>query len=429
MPQTITEKILARAAGKEAVVPGEIIDAKIDTLLMHDLTSPDAIKVLRNEFRNGIAEGLRVVIAPDHYIPQKDIASAILYKELMNFYEEHKDNPNIFAYPLGENYGVCHIMLPQEGHALPGDVILGADSHTCTYGALGAFSTGIGSTEAGNVLATGRLWLRVPESLKIYISGNLPKNVMAKDLFLKVVGDIDVDGALYQAMEWTGEAIRRLSTEERMTITNMAIEAGAKSGIVAPDDETYNYLYPRVPQNRRGDLSELCDLKSDPDADYANAISYNASDLVPLVAQPSLPSNVKPADELNDVKIDQAYIGGCTGGKLEDFVSAAEILKGNKVAKGVRLIVVPSTQKIYRKMLDTGLIGLYLDSGAVVSAPTCGACLGGHTGVLAPGEVCISVTNRNFRGRMGHPESSVYLASPLTVAASAITGYITGAPK
>ena len=434
--QTLTEKILARAAGKDRVSPGETIDAKVDVLMMHDVTSTGAIKLLRKEFGNKVAEGLKIVVVPDHYVPNKDIASAVLYQELKAFVEEQRGRgAHVFSHMVeGGDFGVCHVMLPEKGHVIPGQVLVGGDSHTCTYGALGAFSTGIGTTEAGNVLATGRLWFRVPESFKFQVSEAMPKNVMAKDLFLRVVGDIGVDGALYQAMEWTGDTIRNMSMDERMTLTNMAIEAGAKSGIIEPDETTLQYaaLRWRSPVSRFADLKEAVgkgELRSDIDAYYAQTKRINASGLEPLVAKPHLPSNVVPASELSNIKIDQAYVGSCTGGKYEDFVAAAEVLRGQRIANGVRLLVVPSTADIQRRLVKEGLYDVFMDAGAVFGPPTCGACLGGHMGVLAPGEVAISSTNRNFRGRMGAPESFVYLASPKTVAASALAGYITGAKQ
>jgi len=435
--QTITEKILARHSGKDRVIPGETIDAKVDVLMMHDVTSTGAIKLLKKEFGNNIAKGLKIVVVPDHYVPNKDIESAKLYQELKSFVEEQTaKGAKIVSYMIeGGDYGVCHVMLPEKGHVIPGQVLVGGDSHTCTYGALGAFSTGIGTTEAGNVLATGDLWFRVPESYKFEVTGKMPKNVMAKDLFLRVVGDIGVDGALYQAMEWTGDTIKNMSMDERMTLTNMAIEAGAKSGIIAPDEKTLKYLEDRkmglypFGTNVISWMNFFKEIESDVDAHYTNTKKIDVSGLEPLVAKPHLPSNVVPASELKNIKIDQAYIGSCTGGKYEDFVAAAEILKGNRTAKGVRLLIVPSTADIQRRLVKEGLYDLFMDAGAIFSAPTCGACLGGYMGILAPGERAISSTNRNFRGRMGHPESEVYLASPKTVAASALEGYIKGAEK
>lgn len=441
MGMTITEKILARASGKEKVVPGETIEAKIDTLMMHDVTSTGAIKILKKEFSNKIANGLKIVVVPDHYVPSKDIKSASLYKELKEFVEEQKSKgANIKDYMIeGGDYGVCHVMLPEKGHVIPGQVIVGGDSHTCTYGALGAFSTGIGTTEVGNVLATGKLWFRVPESYKIEVKGEMPKNVMAKDLFLRVVGDIGVDGALYQAMEWVGDAIIYMDMDERMTLTNMAIEAGAKSGIIPFNDITLEYLTnvgmkvgwgnTELSVSKYKYLEGVLDLLSDRDAHYSNIKKIDVSGLEPLVAKPHLPSNVVPASELNDIKIDQAYIGSCTGGKWKDFAAAAEVLAYKRVARGVRLLIVPSTAEIQRRLVKEGLYDIFMNAGAVISAPTCGACLGGYMGVLAEGEKCISSTNRNFRGRMGHPDSEVYLTSPKTVAASAVAGHITGAEK
>ena len=428
MGMTITEKILARAAGKERVVPGETIEAKIDKVMMHDVTSTGAIKLLKEKFNNKIADGLELIVVPDHYVPNKDIASAILYKELKEFVAEQKSKGvKIHDYMLeGGDYGVCHVMLPEKGHVIPGDVIIGGDSHTCTYGALGAFSTGVGTTEVGNVLATGKLWFKVPETYKIEVNGNMPSNCMAKDLFLRVVGDIGVDGANYMAMEWAGDTISKMLTDERMTLTNMAIEAGAKSGIIASDIETLNYLFKRKVDFPYHILKKLI---SDEDANYAKIKRMDTSELEPLVAKPHLPSNVVPASELNNIKIDQAYIGSCTGGKYEDFVAAAEVLDGNKIAKHVRLLIVPSTADIQDKIVNQRMYEVFRSAGAVFGPPTCGACLGGHMGILAPGEKCISTTNRNFVGRMGDKTSEVYLASPKTVAASAIAGYITGAKK
>jgi 3-isopropylmalate/(R)-2-methylmalate dehydratase large subunit len=452
MGMKITEKILARASGKEKVVPGEIFWAKINKIVMHDVTSELAIDILNKNFQEKIAPNLEVIVTPDHYVPCKDIASAKLYQHLKNFVEEQiKKGADITPYMIeGGDYGVCHIMLPEKGHVIPGDVIIGGDSHTCTYGALGAFSTGVGSTEIGNALATGDMWFVVPESYKIEVNGKMPKNVMAKDLFLRVVGDIGVDGARYMAMEWKGSTIEEMCMDERMTLTNMAIEAGAKSGIIEPDDTTSKYLleiarerggghmfsqelseriggghFEEITKHYRGELG----LFSDEDAQYSNIKKIDASGLEPLVAKPHLPSNVVPASELKNVKIDQAYIGSCTGGKWYDFIQAAEVLRGNKIAKGVRLLIVPSTADIQRRMIKEGLYEIFMDAGAVVSAPTCGACLGGYMGILAPGETCISSTNRNFVGRMGDPKSFVYLASPKTVAASAVEGHITGAEK
>jgi 3-isopropylmalate/(R)-2-methylmalate dehydratase large subunit len=430
--QTITEKILAKHAERDRVSPGEIVWCKVDGLMMHDVTSDLAIDILNKDFGGKIAGELEIVVVPDHYVPNKDIKSAALYGKLKRFVAQAKEQgADIHTYMIeGGDYGVCHYMLPEKGHIKPGDLWVGGDSHTCTYGALGAFSTGFGSSEAGNVLGTGDMWFRVPESMKIDVNGKMPRNVMSKDLFLRVVGDIGVDGALYQAMEWTGDTIRNMSMDERMTLTNMAIEAGAKNGIIEPDIITERYVRKKNIFNADSNWTQTYrELASDLDAHYALTVPIDASGLEPLVAKPHLPSNVVPASELKNVKIDQAYLGSCTGGKWKDFAAAAEVLKGNRIAKGVRLLVVPSTADIQRKLVKTGLYEIFMDAGAVFSAPTCGACLGGYMGILDKGERCISSTNRNFRGRMGHPDSEVYLASPKTVAASAIAGFIMGADK
>lgn len=416
MGMTITEKILARSSQKEKVIPGEVVESNIDIALAHDVTSAKAIELVDQEFGGKVWDPEKIIVTPDHGVPNKDIQVAELVRQLLDFVES-KHIPNLYAVETG-NYGVCHSILPDEGHVLPGEVIVGADSHTCTHGALGAFATGIGSTELGNVMATGKLWFRVPASIKIQAEGSFPKNVMAKDLFLRVVGDIGVDGALYCAMEWTGSAIQRLSMDERFTLTNMAIEAGAKSGIIACDDITRDYLKQRTSK-------PYTEYESDEDAVYKEVLHYDVSAFKPYVATPFSPANVQEASDLQHVKIHQAYIGSCTGGKIEDFEAAAQVLKGNKKAKGVRLLIVPATQKIQRYLVTTGLYDIFMDAGAVMLAPGCAACLGYHGGILAKGEVAISSTNRNFRGRMGHPDSKVYLASPMTVAASAISGCIT----
>ncbi len=416
MSQTITEKILARASGKKSVVPGEVIIANVDIALAHDVTTDLAIDIVEKEFGGKLWDPSKIVILPDHGVPNKDISVATLVKRLLDF-AKAKGIKNVFSIETG-TYGVCHTMLPEEGFVRPGEVIIGADSHTCQAGALGAFSTGLGSTELGNVFATGKIWLKVPETLKIEVNGKLPKDVMAKDIFLRVVGDIGVDGALYMAMEWTGSTIEALSIDERMTLTNMAIEAGAKSGIIAPDKKTIDYVKART-------KVKFTPVYSDPDAKYAKVLKYNAADLQPLVAKPHLPSNVAPAKDCKKVKINQAYIGSCTGGKLDDFAAAAKILKGKKKAKDVKLLIVPATTKIQREIINRGWYDIFMDAGAVFVTPGCNACLGYHGGILAAGEVCISTTNRNFRGRMGHIDSEVYLASPITVAKSAIAGHIT----
>ncbi|MBN1157608.1 3-isopropylmalate dehydratase large subunit [Candidatus Woesearchaeota archaeon] len=413
MGQTITEKILESHAD-EKVIPGKIINAKLDIIMCHDVTTPPAISMLQKLGKDRVFDRKKIIVTPDHFIPNKDIQSAELAKRLREWARKHEIEN---YYEVG-NHGVCHAILPEQGHVLPGQVIVGADSHTCTYGALGAFSTGIGSTDIAYAIATGKLWFRVPESMLFTVNGTLGKGVYSKDLIIHVISRIGVDGALYKAMEFCGKAMEKLSTEARMTVTNMAIEAGAKSGIIAPDNETKNYLKKRAKE-------KFVMLNSDEDAKYSEKIDVDAGELEPLVACPSLPSNVKKASKLKDIKIDQAYLGSCTNGRIEDLRVAARIIKGERIKKGTRMIVVPATTEVYKQANKEGLIDDFIAFGAAVSTPTCGACLGGHMGILAAGERCISSTNRNFVGRMGHVKSEVYLASPATVAASAIEGRIT----
>ena len=415
MPQTITEKILAKHAGKKEVKPGEIINADIDLVMCHDVTTPPAITMLEKEGITKIFDKSKIVVTPDHFVPNKDIKSAELAKRLRDWVNKH-DIENY--YEVGR-HGVCHAILPEQGHVLPGITIICGDSHTCTHGALGAFSTGVGSTDLAAALATGQLWFKVPETIKFVINGKLPKGVYSKDIILKIISDIGVDGALYKAMEFTGETIGDLSVEARMTITNMAIEAGAKTGIIAPDKKTIDYVKERTKHK-----FEV--ITSDEDAVYSEIKEYDVSTLEPMVSFPSLPSNGKTAKQAENmnIKINQAYLGSCTNGRIEDLRIAAKIMKGNKVAKGTRMIVVPATTEIWKQANKEGLLDIFMESQATVSAPTCGACLGGYMGILAEGERCISSTNRNFVGRMGHPKSEVYLASPATVAASAIEGKI-----
>ncbi len=413
MPQTITEKILAKHAGKKQVKPGEIVDVKLDVVMCHDVTTPPAIKMLKEKGINKVFDKDKIVVTPDHFVPNKDIKSAELAKRLRDWVNKNKIEN---YYEVG-CHGVCHAILPEQGHVLPGTTIVCGDSHTCTHGALGAFSTGVGSTDLAAALATGKLWFKVPETIKFVINGKLPKGVYSKDIILKIISDIGVDGALYQAMEFTGSTIKDLSVEARMTITNMAIEAGAKSGIMEPDKKTIDYVKKRTKKKFKV-------VKSDKNANYNKVIKYNVSKLEPIVAFPNLPSNGKPISKVKNIKIDQAYLGSCTNGRIEDLRVAASILKGKKIAKGVRMIVVPATTDIWKQANKEGLLDIFMEFGATVSTPTCGACLGGYMGILAEGEKCVSSTNRNFVGRMGHPKSEVYLASPATVAASAIEGKI-----
>jgi len=414
MGMTITEKILAKHAGKKAVKPGELINADIDIIMCHDVTTPPAIDMLYKRGIRKVFNPDKIVVTPDHFVPNKDIQSAELAKRL----REWVKTCSISKYYEVGRHGVCHALLPEQGHILPGELIIGADSHTCTYGAFGAFSTGVGSTDLAAALATGKLWFKIPESIKFEINGKLPKGVYSKDIILFVISQIGVDGALYKAMEFTGSTIKDLSVEARMTITNMAIEAGAKSGIIEADQKVIDYVNKR--SKKKFEI-----IKSDKDAKYSEFREYDASKLEPVIAFPDLPSNGKFISEIKkDIKIDQAWLGSCTNGRIEDLRIAAEIMKGKKIAKDTRMIVVPATTEIWKQANKEGLLDIFMNFGATVSTPTCGACLGGHMGILAEGERCISSTNRNFVGRMGHPKSEVYLASPATVAASAIEGKI-----
>ncbi|MEW6202063.1 MAG: 3-isopropylmalate dehydratase large subunit [bacterium] len=415
---TITEKILAAHSGKSGVTPGEIVMVSVDVAMANDITAPQAIKEFHRTGVASVFDPEKIVLVCDHFVPSKDIASAEQVKLVRQF--AHEQNIRHF-YETGSG-GICHALLPERGFVAPGDVAIGADSHTCTYGALGAFATGVGSTDMAAVWATGKIWLRVPESIRIVFTGNLPKWVGGKDLILNLIGRIGVDGARYKALEFTGDAVRQLSIFGRLTIANMAIEAGAKSGIFEADVETEAYLKART--QRTG-----TNYSSDTDAKYADEVEIQVSNLSPQVACPDLPENVKPVEELKDVKLDQVFIGSCTNGWLSDLRAAAEALRGRRVHPDVRLIVIPATAEIYLDALREGLIETFVEAGAVVGPPTCGPCLGGHMGVLAAGEVCLSTTNRNFAGRMGHPTSKVYLSNPAVAAASAVTGRITHPEK
>ncbi len=412
MAQTIAEKILAEKSSKKSVEPGEIVEAGVDYIMANDVTAMPAFGVFE-EF--GVAP-LRdkIVLIPDHYVPNKDVPSAEQAKAMRDFVRKY-DIPNYFE--IGRN-GVCHQLMIEEGFVAPGRLIIGADSHTCSYGALGAFATGIGSTEAACAMALGSLWFRVPETQKFVVDGELGDYVMGKDVILHIIGDIGVDGALYRSMEFYGSAIEALGLADRISIANMTIEAGGKAGIIPPDEKVFEYLKGRV----RG---EYRPVYADRDAEYLETFTYDAADIPATVAKPFLPENTAPASELSNITIDQAYLGSCTNGRIEDLRVAAKILRGRKVHPGVRMIVVPATKEVYEGALDEGLIRIFMDADAYVSGPTCGACLGGYMGVLAKGERCISSTNRNFVGRMGHPDSEVYLANPAVVAASAIKGRIT----
>jgi len=415
MGMTITEKILAAHAGVAAVAAGELIMARVDVALGNDITAPIAIREFRESGATKVFDPDRVILVPDHFVPNKDIASAMQAKLVREFAREQNLT---WFFDAGE-MGVEHSLLPEQGLVLPGDLIIGADSHTCTYGGLGAFSTGVGSTDLAAAMITGEVWLKVPQSIKFIYNGTLGPWVEGKDLILYTIGDIGVDGALYQAMEFTGPVIDKLSVEGRLTMANMAVEAGAKNGIIAPDALTEAYVRDRAVRGYTA-------FQSDEDARYARTITYDVGAIEPQVAFPHLPENTRGISAVGEVTIDQAVIGSCTNGRIEDLRSAAKVLKGHKAARGVRLIIIPTTPAIYRQAMDEGLFEIFMDAGAVISPPTCGPCLGGHMGILARGERAIATTNRNFVGRMGHPESEVYLSNPAVAAASAITGRISG---
>lgn len=410
---TITEKILAAHSAKKGVSPGELLDVRIDLALANDITAPLAIKAFKEIGAKRVFHRDRVVLVPDHFTPAKDILSAEQCKILRNFAKVQRLT---HFFEVGE-CGIEHALLPEKGLVLPGEVAIGADSHTCTYGALGAFSTGVGSTDLGAAMATGKLWFKVPESFKFIYYGKINPWVSGKDLILFTIGDIGVDGALYHAMEFCGEAIRELSMASRFTMANMAIEAGAKNGIIEPDEITLQFVKPRAKRPYRI-------YRSDREASYAKVREYNVSRIFPQVALPHIPSNVKDVREVGKIEIDQVVIGSCTNGHLDDLRVAAKILRGKKVAPSLRLIIIPATQEIYHQAMKEGLFEIFLSAGAVISPPTCGPCLGGHMGVLAGRERALATTNRNFRGRMGHSESEVYLSSPAVAAASAVKGRI-----
>jgi len=412
-PMTITEKILAAHTTKKQVSPGEILDVRVDLALGNDITAPLAIQAFEEIGAKRVFRRDRLVLVPDHFTPAKDIPSAEQCKVLRKFAKVHQIT---HFFEIGEA-GIEHALLPEKGLVLPGDVVIGADSHTCTYGAVGAFSTGVGSTDLAAIMATGRLWLKVPESLKLVYHGKLNPWVSGKDLILFTIGDLGVDGALYQAMEFCGETIQRLPMASRFTMANMAVEAGGKNGIFEPDEITLQFIKPRAKRPYRL-------YRSDREAHYADVREYNVSKIHPQVALPHIPSNVKDVKEIGKIEIDQVVIGSCTNGHLDDLRVAAKILRRKRIAPSIRLIVIPATQEIYRQALKEGLIEIFLSAGAVVSPPTCGPCLGGHMGVLAAGERALATTNRNFRGRMGHAQSEIYLSNPAVAAASAVKGRI-----
>lgn len=413
MGMTMTQKILARAAGMDAVKAGDLIKANLSLVLGNDITAPVAIREFDKLGVEDVFDKKKVALVPDHFTPNKDIKSAEQAKVVRTFANEFGIE-NYFE--VGE-VGIEHALLPEKGLVVAGDVVIGADSHTCTYGALGAFSTGVGSTDMAAGMATGRAWFKVPEAIKFNLTGKLNPYTSGKDLILHIIGMIGVDGALYKSMEFTGEGMHTLSMDDRFTIANMAIEAGAKNGVFEVDDLTREYM-------REHSVREFTEFTADDDAEYSEVIDIDLSKVPHTVAFPHLPENARTPENWGDVAIDQVVIGSCTNGRLTDLQRAAEILKGHKVKKGIRVIVFPATQKIYLDAIKDGTLSTLVEAGCVISAPTCGPCLGGHMGILAAGERCVSTTNRNFLGRMGHVESEVYLASPEVAAASAITGKI-----
>ena len=410
----IIEKILAKASGKDYVSPGEIVEANVDVAMAHDLTGPLTVESFRKIGAEKVWDNQRIVIVFDHLVPASSERSAELHSILRKFVNEQKIEN---FYDVGRG-GICHEVMPEKGHVRPGELIVGADSHTCTYGAFGAFATGIGATDMAAVFAKGSLWLKVPSVIKVNVNGQFQKFVTPKDLILNIIGQIKADGAIYKGIEFTGSTIRNLSVDGRMTISNMVVEMSAKAGIIEPDEITLNYVKART--NKPFKI-----FKSDSDATYEKVLDIDVTDMEPQVSCPHSVDNVKPISEVGDVNIDQAFLGSCTNGRLEDLRSATEFLKGKKIRNGVRMIVIPASQEVYLQALQEGLLETFVKAGAIVGDSTCGPCLGGHFGLLASGEVCVSSSNRNFIGRMGSPKAQVYLASPATVAASAITGKIT----
>jgi len=409
----IAEKILALASGRDEASPDEIVEAKVDVAMANEITGPLAIEAFQKIGIEKVWNNQHIVMILDHQVPAESIKSAVLHKIMREFAREQRIKK---LYDIGFG-GVCHQIMPEKGHVRPGELIVGADSHTCTYGAFGSFATGIGSTEMAAVFATGEIWLRVPHTIKMDINGTFQRFVTPKDLILSIIGQIGADGAIYKAIEFTGPTIENMSIGGRMTLCNMTVEMGAKTGIINPDEATLAYVKSRTDKPFKM-------LKSDPDAVYEKTLEIDVSGLEPKVACPHSVDNVKPASEIGDVNIDQAFIGSCTNGRLEDLQLAAEFIKGRKVKDGVRLLITPASQEVYLQALEHGLLEIFVKAGAYICNPTCGACFGGHMGILAPGETCVSSSNRNFIGRMGSPDAKVYLASPATVAASAIAGRI-----
>ena len=415
----ITEKILARASNKKKVEPEDVVFVNVDKVMLHDVSGPGVIKVFEKLQKQGVNvdklwDPSKVWVAEDHFVPSADMVSAENIVKLSNFTKKYGIEKH-FKYGMGQ-YGICHTLSHEEAMVLPGEVYVGGDSHTNTTGTLGAFACGLGHTDIAYVLLNGKIWFKVPETLYFKINGKLPEHVMAKDLILKIIGDIGTDGAAYKAMQFGGSGIDEMSVDERLTLTNMTTEAGAKNGIIEPDQKITDYLAERGATN-------FSAVKGDADASYAKTFEYEASEMEPIVAKPFSPENVSVVRETSSIDLDKAYIGSCTGAKLEDLKAVAKILKGRKVK--IRTEILPAAISIYKKALENGLIKIFLDAGVTVGPPTCGACCGAHMGVLAKDEICVSTTNRNFPGRMGHVDSQTYLASPLVVAASAVTGKLT----
>ncbi|MDD5475397.1 MAG: 3-isopropylmalate dehydratase large subunit [Syntrophales bacterium] len=419
MPMTITEKILAAHSEKEVLSPGDLVQVKVDMALANDITAPIAIKVFGEIGRESVFHRDKVALVADHFVPNKDIASAEQVRIARDFARRHK----ITHYYEGGDVGIEHVLLPEKGLVLPGQVVIGADSHTCTYGGLGAFSTGVGSTDLGVIMATGEIWLKAPPTIRVNYEGRLNPFVGGKDLILHLIGMIGVEGALYSALEFGGAVIEAMPMYQRLTMANMAIEAGGKNGIVEPDEITKAFVKERGPEAEAGAVY----YRSDPDAVYERVITVNVSDFGPQVAFPHSPANIRDISESGTVLLDQVFIGSCTNGSLEDLRDAASVLKGHRAARDIRLIVIPGSPRIYMEAIREGIIETFMEAGAVIGPPCCGPCLGGHMGILASGERALATTNRNFIGRMGHPESEVYLGNPFVAAASAVLGRI-GAP-
>ena len=414
MGMTMTQKILAAHAGLDHVEAGQLISAKLDLVLGNDITTPVAINEFNKAGFTEVFDKDRIAVVLDHFVPNKDIKAAEQSKQCREFACAHCVS---HFYDVGK-MGIEHALLPEQGVVTAGDCIIGADSHTCTYGALGAFSTGVGSTDMAAGMATGTAWFKVPAAIRFELTGELPKHCSGKDVILTIIGQIGVDGALYRSMEFTGPGVASLTMDDRLCICNMAIEAGAKNGIFPVDERTTAYMEGRCER-------QPVIYTADPDAEYEQVIEIDLSQIVPTVSCPHLPENTRPAKELRHIKVDQVVIGSCTNGRMEDMETAYNTLKGKKIAPGIRCIIIPATMQIMRECVERGYVTAFIDAGAVVSTPTCGPCLGGYMGILAAGERCIATTNRNFVGRMGHVDSEVYLASPATAAASALTGYIT----